>query len=107
MATSSRKQVISMNKYEEFAMMLSKCFTEYLSGQKNLSRNTISSYRNTFSLLLVFMNHMKSIPPEKMDLDPLFKFIHGPFPDVRHLLLHTSYSRITCGDVGAEVRKSS
>lgn len=60
-----------MNKYEEFAMLVSKYLTEYLSGQKNLSRNTILSYRNTFSLLLVFMNHMKSVPPEKMEFNRL------------------------------------
>jgi len=60
-----------MNKYEEFAMIVTKYLTEYLSGQKNLSRNTILSYRNTFSLLLVFMNHMKLIPPEKMEFNKL------------------------------------
>ena len=56
-----------MNKSEEFAMLVSKYLTDYLPVQKNLSSNTILSYRNTFMLLLTFMQQVKAVPPEKME----------------------------------------
>lgn len=55
-----------MNKTEEFAILISKYLTDYLPVQKNLSNNTILSYRNTFMLLLTYMHQMKAVPPEKM-----------------------------------------
>lgn len=56
-----------MSKYQEFAMILSKYLTDYLPIQKNLSRNTVLSYRNTFTLFLTFMDQNKSVSPEKME----------------------------------------
>lgn len=55
-----------MNKSEEFALLVSKYLVDYLPVQKNLSNNTILSYRNTFILLLTFMKEAKAVPPEKM-----------------------------------------
>ncbi|MCJ7842125.1 site-specific integrase [Lederbergia sp. NSJ-179] len=60
-----------MNKSEEFAMLVSKFLADYLPVQKNLSSNTILSYRNTFMLLLTFMQQIKAVPPEKMELSYL------------------------------------
>lgn len=60
-----------MNKPKEFASMLSGFLIDYLAIQKNLSRNTISSYRDTFSLLFRFMQYTKGISPEKLKLDDL------------------------------------
>jgi site-specific recombinase XerD len=60
-----------LNKPEEFAMLVSKYLTDYLKIQKNLSNNTILSYRNTFMLLLMFMQNTKSIPPERMEFSYL------------------------------------
>lgn len=60
-----------MNKPKEFASMLSGFLMDYLTTQKNLSRNTMSSYRDTFILLFRFMQYSKDIPPEKLKLDDL------------------------------------
>ena len=60
-----------MNKPKKFASMLSGFLTDYLMGQKNLSRNTMSSYRDTFVLLFRFMQYSKDISPEKLKLDDL------------------------------------
>jgi len=56
-----------VRKTEEFAMLVSKYLADYLPVQKNLSANTILSYRNTFMLLLTFMQQAKAVPPEKME----------------------------------------
>ena len=60
-----------MNKSEEFALLVSKYLADYLPVQKNLSSNTILSYRNTFMLLLTFMQQLKAVPPEKMEFSCL------------------------------------
>ena len=60
-----------MNESKEFASMLSGFLTDYLVARKNLSRNTVSSYRDTFVLLFQFIQHSKGIPPEKLKLDDL------------------------------------
>ena len=38
----------------DFALLLSKYLTQYLPAQRDLSSNTICSYRDTFKLLLIF-----------------------------------------------------
>lgn len=58
-----------MNTYD-FAYHLTKFFSSYLSGQLNVSKNTVISYSHTFSKLLVFMKNIRLIPPEKL------KFTH-------------------------------
>ena len=40
-----------MNKPTDFARSLADYFTNYMAGQRNLSVNTIRSYRDTFCLL--------------------------------------------------------
>lgn len=58
-----------MNKKEEFQYYLTRFLTAYLTGQRNLSPNTISSYADTFRLLLIFFETMKGIKAEKIVLD--------------------------------------
>ena len=58
-------------KPTDFAYALSKYFTDYMVGQRNVSVNTIKSYRDTFSLLLLFLSGNKGITPEKFTLDKL------------------------------------
>mgnify|MGYP000944742815 FL=1 len=55
-----------MNKITDLAKYLTSFFTEYLSGIRNLSKNTIRAYRDTFRLLLVFYHEVYAIPPEKL-----------------------------------------
>ena len=57
-----------MNKKEEFAYLLTRYLSEYLPGQKNLSGNTILSYRQIFSIFLIFLRDEKGVPVEKMEI---------------------------------------
>jgi len=50
----------------DFAHCLTKYFTVYLPGHLNVSKNTISSYRDTFSKLLTFFKIQCRVPPEKL-----------------------------------------
>ncbi len=38
----------------DFARTLTRFLSEYLPGQRNVSTNTIKSYRDTFKQLLIF-----------------------------------------------------
>jgi len=55
-------------KPTDFAGYLTSFFSEYLPGERNLSANTISAYRYTFRLLLVFCRDVCGIPPEKLTI---------------------------------------
>lgn len=60
-------------KKNDFAQYIADFLTKYLAGTRNLSANTIMSYRDTFVILLTFMNDRYSIKPEKLgiaDLSP-------------------------------------
>jgi site-specific recombinase XerD len=58
-------------KPTDFALHLTAFFSEYLPGSRNLSPNTISAYRDTFRLLLLFCRDSHNIPPEKLTLKTL------------------------------------
>jgi len=51
-------------KPTDFATRLTAFLSQYLPGQRNVSVNTIKSYRDTFKLLLVFCHDQKGIAPE-------------------------------------------
>ena len=55
-------------KTTDFARYLTDYLRLYLPGQRNLSTHTISSYRDTFKLLLIFCEHEKGIHPEGLSL---------------------------------------
>ncbi len=67
------------NKTSDFAYHLTKFFTEYLPAQRNLSPNTISSYRYTFRLLLMFYDAEKNIKPNRLELDMINRDNIGEF----------------------------
>lgn len=52
-----------MMKTTDFAKHLTTFFGNYLPGVKNLSENTILSYRDAFRLLLVFYRDIRGIAP--------------------------------------------
>lgn len=54
-----------------FAKYLTGFLSTYLSEQKNVSRNTICSYRDTFKLLLKYCQEVKGIKIERISLDLL------------------------------------
>ena len=58
-----------MKKINDFAWHLSIFLSKYLAGQKNLSTNTIASYRDTFKLFLVFLNDAKGLKPQNITLN--------------------------------------
>ena len=58
-------------KPTNFSIYLSNFLTHYLAGQRNLSANTISAYRDVFVLLLRFCRDVKNIPVEKIKFEQL------------------------------------
>jgi len=60
-------------KPTDFAYYLSNFLTTYLAGQRNLSKNTVQSYRDTFSLLLRYFSEIKNIAPEKVNVNKVGK----------------------------------
>jgi len=55
-------------KPTDFSKYLTDFFTKYLTHERGLSSNTVVSYRDTFVLLITFMERKKSIKPEKLEL---------------------------------------
>jgi integrase/recombinase XerD len=55
-------------KPTNFAKYLTDFFVLYLSKQKNVSHNTIQSYRDTFKLLITYCQIVKGISAEKLTL---------------------------------------
>lgn len=60
-----------MVKPTDFAEYLSGFLTTYLSGQKNVSKNTIFAYRDSFKLLLRYCRDIRNIKPERITLETL------------------------------------
>ena len=58
-------------KPTDFATHLTGFLSVYLPRQKNASKNTIASYRDTFKLLLRFCLEQKDIPVEKLNMSML------------------------------------
>ena len=57
-----------MIKPTDFGVCVTEYFTKHLAGARNLSSNTIKSYRDTFCLLLTFLSEEKSLRTEKVSL---------------------------------------
>jgi site-specific recombinase XerD len=57
-----------MRKVTDFAGYLTRFFAGHLAGVRNLSKNTIMAYRDTFRLLLLFCRDAAGIPPEKLTI---------------------------------------
>lgn len=55
-------------KPTDFAEYLTAFLSTYLTSQKNVSKNTIYSYRDTFKLLLRYCQDVKQIPAERLTL---------------------------------------
>lgn len=67
-------------QYKNFARTLQSFFEDYLVRERNVSGNTIRSYRDTFVLLLDFMNEALRISADKItfkdfDRDRIIKFL--------------------------------
>lgn len=55
-------------KPTDFSIYLTQFLSDYLLRQKNVSPNTILSYRDTFKLLLRYFQERERIPPEKLTM---------------------------------------
>lgn len=55
-------------KQTDFGVQMTSFFTMYLPTRRDLSDNTISSYRDTFKLMLSFSESVKNIPADKLKL---------------------------------------
>ena len=53
----------------DFAVSLRRYLTDHMSGLRGCSPNTISSYRDTFKLLIVYFRDERNIPPERLALE--------------------------------------
>lgn len=53
-------------KQTDFAKTLTRYLTDFLPGQRNVSPNTIKSYRDTFKQFLMFMQEEQRIRPERI-----------------------------------------
>jgi len=62
-----------MKRTNDFAWYLSRFLTEYLSGEKNLSTNTIAVYRDTFKLFLLFCEEKKGLSSNQITISILTK----------------------------------
>src|SRR6056297_693640 len=58
-------------KPTDFAKYLTKFLSDYLVFQKNVSKNTIYSYRDTFKLLIKYCQEVKMISAEQITMDVL------------------------------------
>lgn len=56
-------------KPTDFAKALSHYLGVYLPGQRNVSPNTIKSYRDTFKLFLVYCRDVQNVPVERLSLN--------------------------------------
>jgi site-specific recombinase XerD len=62
-----------MKRTNDFAWYLASFLTKYLPGEKNMSVNTIASYRDTFRLFLLFCEEKKGISPDQITISLLTK----------------------------------
>jgi integrase/recombinase XerD len=62
-----------MKKTNDFPLYLTSFFSQYLPGEKNMSINTIASYRDTFRILFLFCEKVKGISINKITLSHFTK----------------------------------
>ena len=62
-----------MNTDTNFAKYISRFLSEYLPRQRNMSPNTIASYRDAFVQLICYMKDVRGVKVEKLTLENLTK----------------------------------
>lgn len=62
-----------------FALLINKYFNDYLVSMRNVSKNTILSYRDTMVLLINYLYKIKNIKPEQIKLENLTAEIISEF----------------------------
>ena len=64
---------------KKISSLIQEFFTERLGHQLQASPHTISSYRDTFKLLLLFVKEKRNKEPYKLELEDLNSKIIGEF----------------------------
>ncbi len=72
---------LSTMETTNFAKYLTNFLTKYLTGERNVSTNTILSYKDTFVQFIIFMNEQKGISAQKLTLEKITKEIVAEFLD--------------------------
>ena len=62
-----------METATDFAKYLTKFFTEYLVGERGASSHTIRSYRDTFTLVLTYMDKVRHIAADRLTLTHFYR----------------------------------
>ena len=60
-----------MNTSTDFAKYVSRFFSDYLLHERGVSKNTVTSYRDSFVQFIDYMKEQKKIPVEKLSLSDL------------------------------------
>jgi site-specific recombinase XerD len=81
-----------METYKDIAVCIEKYFTDYLVKERGVSAHTMRSYRDTFILLLEYMNEEKRIPADKLGLDDIDKNTVLSFLDWLQYVKHNAVS---------------
>lgn len=68
-------------KPTDFGYALTNFLTSYLRGVRNLSPNTIRSYRDTFKLLLIYAEEKKNISSDRFELKHLTRDLVNDYMD--------------------------
>jgi site-specific recombinase XerC len=71
-------------------------FTDYLIAQRRVSPQTIASYRDTFRLLLQFVDHETGIGPTALRVASLDPGSFSAFSMASKRTVATASSRATC-----------
>jgi len=62
-----------METATDFAKYLTRFFTEYLVGERGASSHTIRSYRDTFTLVLTYMDKVRHIAADRLTLTHFYR----------------------------------
>ena len=68
-----------MSAIADFAKLLTLFFSRYLMQQRQVSPNTIASYRDTFRLLVNYANKVLGKPPQDLSFEDLDADLIGDF----------------------------
>lgn len=84
----------------DFAYYVTSYLSAYLPGQRNVSTNTIKSYRDTFRLMLIYFRGEENIPPEHIQMKSITRNSICKFLDwlekERNSSIATRNQRLAC-----------
>jgi len=89
-----------MKGTSDFAYYMTSYLSAYLPGQRNVSTNTIKSYRDTFRLMLIYLKDKENMPPERIQMksitrDSVCKFLDW-LEKERNCSITTRNQRLAC-----------